>query len=216
MSIFAYIYTFLISHIFLHVLILLFCSIGSIHQCQQQVIAYGISSHFLPVTNTGNIKNQNLLKWIAFRQAKERASVLGIQFNGIDCPLVKDVLTGKGPHVSSNPANVVYRKIMESRFLEHRDAATADRKTVISREIVDKLVRDGGRFLMKKESWWVNGDRETAREKVSIAFRDMRKSFLLHDKKKVSTNSDTKTSTANNISDTPNTNGKKRKLLLYL
>jgi len=189
---------------------------GSIHQCQQEVIAYGILSHFLPVTNTGNIKNQNLLRWIAFRQAKERASVLGIQFNGIDCPLVKDVLTGKGPHVSSNPANVVYRKIMESRFLEHRDAATADRKTVISREIVDKLVRDGGRFLMKKESWWVNGDRETAREKVSIAFRDMRKSFLLHDKKKVCTNSDTIRSTANNISDTPNTNGKKRKLLLYL
>jgi hypothetical protein len=193
------------------VLTLLFCSVGSIHQCQQEVIAYGISSHFLPVTNTGNIKNQNLLRWIAFRQAKERATVLGIQFNGIDCPLVKDILTGKGPHVSSNPANVAYRKGMESRFLEHRDATTADRKTVISREIVDELVRSGGRFLMKEESWWVNGDRETAREKVSIAFRDMRKSFLLHDKKKESTNSDTITSTANNISDTPNANGKKSK-----
>jgi hypothetical protein len=193
------------------VLPLLFCFAGSIHQCQQEVIAYGISSHFLPVTNTGNIKNQNLLRWIAFRQAKERATVLGIQFDGIDCPLVKDVLTGKGPHVSSNPANIAYRKIMESRFLEHRDAATADRKTVISREIVDELVRNGGRFLMKEESWWVNGDRETAREKVSVAFRDMRKSFLLHDKKKVSTDSDTTNTDNDNTSDTPNSNGKKRK-----
>lgn len=97
---------------------------------------------------------------------------------------MKDVLTGKGPHVSSNPANVAYRKIMETRFLEHRDALTAERKTMISREIVDELLQNGGRFLIKEKSWWANSDRETAREKVSVAFRDMRKTFLLLEKKK--------------------------------
>lgn len=157
---------------------------GSIHQCQQEIAAYGISSNFLPITNTGNIKNQNHLRWLAFRQAKESAIEHGIGFNGIDCPSVKDVLTGKGPHVSSNPANVAYRKIMEKRFLEHRDALTAERKTMISREIVDELVQNGGRFLIKEKSWWANSDRDTAREKVSVAFRDMRKTFLLLEKKK--------------------------------
>jgi len=157
---------------------------GSIHQCQQEITAYGISSNFLPITNTGNIKTQNHLRWLAFRQAKETAIEHGIEFNGIDCPSVKDVLTGKGPHVSSNPANVAYRKIMETRFLEHRDALTAERKTMISREIVDDLVRNGGRFLIKEKSWWANSDRDTAREKVSVAFRDMRKTFLLLEKKR--------------------------------
>mmetsp|Transcript_22795 Transcript_22795/g.25626 ORF Transcript_22795/g.25626 Transcript_22795/m.25626 type:complete len:475 (+) Transcript_22795:76-1500(+) len=180
--------------------------IGSINQCQQEVTAYGISSHLLPVTNTGNIKNQNLLRWLAFRQTKEHAIEHGIQFNGIECPLVRDVLTGKGPHVSSNPANVDFRKLMESRFLEHRDAFTAERKTVISREIVDELVLKGGRFLIKEKSWWVNGDRETAREKVSVAFRDMRKTFLIHEKKKVSTKRDTCPC------GTSSTNGKKTKM----
>ena len=114
-------------------------------------MAYGIPSNFLPITNTGNIKLQNHLRWLAFRQAKESAIDRGIRFNGIDCPFVKDVLTGKGPHVSSNPANVAYRKSMEKRFLEHRDALTAEKKTLISREIVDDLVQNGGRFLIKKK-----------------------------------------------------------------
>jgi hypothetical protein len=157
---------------------------GSIHQCQKLLAAYGISSNFLPITNTGNIKNQNHLRWIAFRHAKENAIEHGIEFNGIDCPSVKDVLTGKGPHVSSNPANVAYRKTMEKRFLEHRDALTAERKTMISREIVDELVQSGGRFLIKEKSWWADSDRDTAREKVSVAFRDMRKTFLLLEKKR--------------------------------
>ena len=146
-------------------------------------MAYGISSSFLPITNTGNIKNQNHLKWLGFRQAKENAIEHGIEFNGIDCPSIKDVLTGKGPHVSSNPANVTYRKIMEKRFLEHRDALSADRKTMISREIVDELRENGSRFLIKEKSWWEKCDRDTAREKVSVAFRDMRKTFLLTGKK---------------------------------
>ena len=157
---------------------------GSIQQCQQELLTYGISSNFLPITNTGNVKNQNHIRWLSFRQAKENAMKHGVEFNGIDCPSTKDVLTGKGPHVSSNPANVAYRKIMETRFLEHRDALTAERKTMISREIVDELVQSGGRFLIKEKSWWANSDRDTAREKVSVAFRDMRKTFLLLEKKK--------------------------------
>lgn len=157
---------------------------GSIHQCHQEVLAYGISSHFLPVTNTGNIKNQNLLRWFAFRQAKERALEDEVEFYGVDCPSVKDVLTGKGPHVSSNPANVTYRKMLEKRFLEHRDALSAEKKTMISREIVDEIVKKGGRFLIKDRVWWANGDRDVAREKVSVAFRDMRKIFPQPEKKK--------------------------------
>jgi hypothetical protein len=157
---------------------------GSIQTCQQEITAYGISSSFLPITNTGNIKNMHHLRWPTFRQAQETAIEHEIGFNGICCPSVKDVLTGKGTHVSSNPANFVYRKIMEKIFLEHRDALTAERKTMISREIVDELVQNGGQFLVKEKSWWADSDRDTARKKVSVAFRDMRKAVLLLEKSK--------------------------------
>jgi len=153
------------------------CTVGSITENQYKLISYGISSEYLPVTSTGNLKNQNHLKWIAYREAKDSATQRGLPFNGIDCPSVRDVLAGKGPHISKNPANIVFRKMMETRFMEHRDARIVERKTSITWEIVETIKNRGGRFLVKDKSWWVVADPDTAREKVSVAFRDMRKAY---------------------------------------
>lgn len=140
-------------------------------------MTYSIPSDFIPITNTGNLKTQNHLKWLTFLEAKEIALQEGVAFDGIDCPTVKDILAGKGPHVSSHPGNIDFRKIMESRFEEHRDVTVIDRKTAITWEVVLECQRRGARFLVKDKNWWVVADQDTAREKVSVAFRDMRKSF---------------------------------------
>ncbi|KAL3907803.1 MAG: hypothetical protein SGILL_008723, partial [Bacillariaceae sp.] len=103
--------------------------------CQYALMSYGISPDFIPITSTGNLKTQNHQKWIAYREAKEYAMQHGIPFDGIDCPSVKDVLAGKGPHVSNHPGNSAFRKLMGTRFEEHRDATVIDKKTAITWEV---------------------------------------------------------------------------------
>lgn len=143
---------------------------------------YGIPSDYIPITNTGNIKTQNHQKWIAYREAKEHTLRKGIPFDGIDFPSVRDVLAGKGPHVLSHPGNCEFRRIIQSRFEEHRDATVTERKTAITWEVVLEIQRRGGRFLVKDQGWWALADQDTAREKVSVAFRDMRKSSANREK----------------------------------
>jgi uncharacterized protein (DUF1330 family) len=145
-------------------------------------MTYGISPDYIPITNTGNVKTQNHQKWIAYREEKEYALRERIPFDGIDCPSVNDVLAGKGPHISNHPGNVMFRKIMESQFEEHRDATVIDRKTAITWEVVQEVQRHGARFLVKDKGWWRVANQDTAREKVSVAFRDMRKSFATQEK----------------------------------
>jgi hypothetical protein len=151
--------------------------IGSVTECQYALMTYSIPSEYLPITNTGNLKTQNHHKWLTYLEAKESAFEEGVPFDGIDCPSVKDILAGKGPLVSNHPGNIDFRKTMESRFEEHRDAEVMDRKTAITWEVVLGCQRRGARFLVKDKNWWVVADQDTAREKVSVAFRDMRKSF---------------------------------------
>jgi hypothetical protein len=143
---------------------------------------YSIPVEYIPITNTGNLKTQNHHKWLTYLEARESASHEGIPFDGIDCPSIRDILAGKGPHVSNHPGNVEFRNIMESRFEEHRDATVIDRKTAITWEVVLECQRKGARFLIKDKNWWVVADQDTAREKVSVAFRDMRKSFASKEK----------------------------------
>jgi hypothetical protein len=112
---------------------------------------------------------------MSYRKAKETAEERGIPFHGFDCPGIWDVLSGKGPHISNNPVNVVFRKLMESRFVEHPDVTVVERKTAITWEIVKQTWRGGGHFLMKEKNWWTVADPETSREKVSVAFGDMQK-----------------------------------------
>ncbi|KAG7348480.1 hypothetical protein IV203_017185 [Nitzschia inconspicua] len=156
--------------------------VGSVTECQYHLMTYSIPSEYIPITNTGNIKAQNHHKWLTYLEAKETASQESVAFDGIECPSVKDILAGKGPHVSNHPGNIAFRKIMESRFQEHRDATAIDRKTAITWEVVIECQRRGARFLVKDKNWWVVADQDTAREKVSIAFRDMRKSFAAKSK----------------------------------
>ena len=157
---------------------------GSVTECQYALLAYGIPSEFAPITNTGNIKTQNHNKWIAYREAKENALRRGIPFDGIDFPSVTDVLAGKGPHVLGHPGNIAFRRIIEARFEEHRDAAVIERKTAITWEVLLEIQRRGGRFLVKgkDKGWWTVADEDAAREKVSVAFRDMLKSTANREK----------------------------------
>ena len=82
----------------------------------------------------------------------------------------------------NHPGNIAFRKIIESRFEEHRDATEVERKTAITWEVVKEVQRSGGRFLVKNRGWWTLADPDSAREKVSVAFRDMRKTSANREK----------------------------------
>ena len=84
----------------------------------------------------------------------------------------------------NHPGNIEFRKIIESRFEEHRDASVIERKTAITWEVLIEIQRRGGRFLVrgKDKGWWTVADQDAAREKVSVAFRDMRKSSASREK----------------------------------
>ena len=71
--------------------------------------------------------------------------------------------------------NVAMRKLVKERLQRWESAAFKD-KSGISWEVVNEIVRGGGRFLKEApEGWFVEVDPEAVKQKVSIAFRDMAK-----------------------------------------
>ena len=77
--------------------------------------------------------------------------------------------------------NAVFRNLMESKLDSYDNADTKREKTLIAWSIVYEL-RDEhrSRFLRedKTTGWWFEVTNETARQKVSIGFRDIRKARL--------------------------------------
>lgn len=156
---------------------------GSITECQYKMMGYGIPADQLPIKNSGTIKTQNQKKWIAFRQMKDDA----IEQDGISvfCPSTKDVLAIGGMHFYKFPGNVAYREMLESKLGDYDNAASVQEKIRITTNVLIDIKASGGRFLVKdKKGWWALANAETARIKVSNAFRDVRKSNRARENRK--------------------------------
>jgi hypothetical protein len=99
-------------------------------------------------------------------------------FLGIYCPLLADVLAGRGSHVNHHPGNMAYRALLESKRDMYDNARTKEEKFHITLDVVMEVGAMGGRFLTQDPTndWWVPiKDQEAVRLKVSVAFRDLRK-----------------------------------------
>jgi hypothetical protein len=71
--------------------------------------------------------------------------------------------------------NVAMRNMLKERIERWEEAAFKD-KSGITWEIVNEFVHGGGRFLKEvPDGWYTEVDLEAARQKVSIALRDMAK-----------------------------------------
>lgn len=140
-------------------------------------MAYGIPSDQVPIKSSGIIKCADHKKFIAYCQAREDAMLRnGENFNVIFCPSSNDVLIGRGPRIKSHIGNEVYRNLLQSKYEEYNSASMTKKKE-ISFDIIRKVHAYGGRFLIPTSIGWVQTDDETARSKVSIAFRDVRKTI---------------------------------------
>jgi hypothetical protein len=88
-----------------------------------------------------------------------------------------DVVMGRGRHNKNKPGNRKVQQAVEERYEEYENADKFQ-KTVLTECIVNALVADGSRFLVrqgdKKNGVWVEVTPEKAREKISHDFRNLR------------------------------------------
>ncbi len=92
----------------------------------------------------------------------------------IECPRHEDCLFGRGRNVMKHPGNVAMRSLLEEKK-ERYVAAAHQKKSEVAWEVVNDIKMGGGRFLKELDSGlFTPVEDETARKKISIAFRDLK------------------------------------------
>ncbi len=138
-------------------------------------MAYGIPGDQIPIKSSGMIKNADHKRFIAYCQDREDAIYRnGVEYGGIFCPSSYDVLVGRGPRIKSHIGNETYRTLLQSKCDRYNNSSIAQKRQIVL-EVIQQVHAYGGRFLLPRKNCWIETDMETACNKVSIAFRDVRK-----------------------------------------
>jgi hypothetical protein len=152
--------------------------VGSTVECMYTLQSFGILPEQLPFNSTtGKLKTKYHLKWLDLKLQQENALDDNKPFKKIECPMIKDVLFGRGWPIMKHPGNVILRNIVNSKLEEYQKEKTKRGKTQIAYFVVCMVKQNGngGRFLKEDSGWWIEVSNDMARQKVSIAFRDARK-----------------------------------------
>jgi hypothetical protein len=92
----------------------------------------------------------------------------------IECPRHEDCLFGRGRNTMKHPGNVAMRSILDGKRDRYACAAH-QKKAEIAWEVVREITMGGGRFLKELDTGlYTLVEDETARKKISIAFRDLK------------------------------------------
>jgi hypothetical protein len=135
-------------------------------------MSFGVPVDALPVKAGGTIKTTNHIKWIARRQAKDEIIKRTGRFDGLDLPMMYDVLLGRGNNFAGYPGTVSMRNMVQLEVEQYRNSSSPREKAQIAANVVAAVKQGGGRFLdRRKDGWWVEVKDDTAREKVSSTFR---------------------------------------------
>jgi hypothetical protein len=154
---------------------------GTGEELQNILSSYGIPVNTFPATNTGAVKTVGFKKWLNLQRRIENletADESGIP--RIDCPGSKDVLFRSGSAMNSNPGNVMFRSLLESKILEVISSRNLPAKTKedIAREIIQEIShRRKGRFLRwdnDNSCWMEFQDLTPVKTKIGIAYRDLK------------------------------------------
>ncbi|KAL3910235.1 MAG: hypothetical protein SGILL_007772 [Bacillariaceae sp.] len=164
--------------------------VGSITECVYALKSFGIPTKFFPLDLKRRARDYQketqkcLDQQIAIDQIIEGRQRLHDQgkldgpypFFAMDLILIprwEDCLFGKGMPVMNHQGNVSMRKLLEQRW-ERYEEAKYGQKMDIAWEVIFEIKKGLGRFLREEPSGlYVEVDDETAREKISIAFRDI-------------------------------------------
>mmetsp|Transcript_10956 Transcript_10956/g.25949 ORF Transcript_10956/g.25949 Transcript_10956/m.25949 type:complete len:550 (-) Transcript_10956:287-1936(-) len=92
----------------------------------------------------------------------------------VECPRHEDCLFGRGRNTMKHPGNVAMRRLLEEKQGRY-SVALHHTKAEIAWEVVNTIKDGGGRFLKESNTGlYTLVDDETARKKISIAFRDLK------------------------------------------
>lgn len=168
-------------------------AIGSQTEVEYSLRSAGIPVDHIPITYDGKIKTKVHQKWVAYRKVRDHDMVVMLQQRQlsattplvrVECPNLNDVLLGRGRPRMKHPGNVKMRKLLESRVEQYVSARSKREKTDISWEVLRELQNGDScsrcRFLKEDPTgcWWEEVTDEVARQKISIAFRDTKRSNL--------------------------------------
>lgn len=143
-------------------------------ECQYSLMTFGVPVSAVPVTNDGEVKLTNLSRWVARRKVKDAALANTGTFEGIDLPLLDDVLVGRGKPIGDHGGNIKLRQLVSAHQDEY-EAATKIQKTEIVTKVVNITKKYPARFLKKsKEGWWIEASDKEAHAKVGTCFRSAR------------------------------------------
>ena len=86
-------------------------------------------------------------------------------------PTNNDVLCGRGKTHFFHEGNAKFREVVGKHLEDYLNAPTRPQKSQIVKDIADKILGQGSRFLRKKgkhDKWWYDGGVATARAKVRV------------------------------------------------
>ncbi|VEU41737.1 unnamed protein product [Pseudo-nitzschia multistriata] len=143
--------------------------VGHPVELQYLVKGYGIPVDHIPLTETGNVKTQNLKVWMKLRSTIEEGRDGAV--NIIECPGSNDVLFRPSKLIKGHPGNVKFQSLIEY-YHEQGLGVTA-----ASKEIVALILKKKGRILVwDKRGWWTKlTDPAQMQFKVSVSYRDYKK-----------------------------------------
>lgn len=155
---------------------------GSVVECVYALQSFGINSDQIPINgSTGKLKTKHHLKWLEFRRRKEESlRQHSNEFDRIiECPKQSDILFGRGRPIMRHPGNAVLRNVIEQKMEEYASAKSKKQTTNVTWEVVRILKGNYGARFLKEENvdtslGWIEVSNEIARQKVRIAFRDLR------------------------------------------
>jgi len=156
---------------------------GSVIECVYALQSFGIHSDQLPVnTSSEKWKMKEHLKWLELcRLREESLKNKGNKCDSIiECPNQTDILFGRGRPIMRHPGNAILRYVVQSKLEEYTNAKNKKETTDVTWSVVRILKGKYGARFLKEETVetnglaWVEVSNETARQKVRIAFRDLR------------------------------------------
>mmetsp|Transcript_12000 Transcript_12000/g.28694 ORF Transcript_12000/g.28694 Transcript_12000/m.28694 type:complete len:457 (+) Transcript_12000:52-1422(+) len=149
---------------------------GTHSECIYSLLSYGIPVNDFPISETGELKLNNHLKWIERRRKKELFLSSRVPIGTtVDLPARYDVLLGRGRPFNQHWGNRRLHDVVADRYDEYNQQTRAN-KTQLAQEVVDYVHNYGGRFLKQCDDsgMWMEVCNLDARNKVGHAFRRAR------------------------------------------
>jgi hypothetical protein len=133
-------------------------------------MGYGIPRKIIPVDDDGIPQRNVAEKWVQKRFEIE--SKLPLE-QKVAVPRTSDIILGRGKRVQNFAGNINFRNMLEF-YRPAYDSSSKFEKSVLIETILKNIKEEGGRFLVHGENGYHEVHDDTARKKISHAWRNLR------------------------------------------